>query len=189
MSSIYRFRRQLGGALLLSGMFASTAQAAPPAAPDVTVGADTKQLQFDWSIVQRSNYYELWFKANDGAPYVKFSESQPWRPRAVTSVSAHLLDWQQARYQVRACNPSGCGVSAPIAVADRLPDIARIKLNDADSIRRVRLSEIVTAEHHDLVGIDIVLTQNRLEQIEIARRATDDADAPADELLNLLNGL
>ena len=84
----------------LLSLTAIAALAAPPAAPVVTTGADTKRLQFDWQIVPRSNYYELLFKANGGAPYVKLSESLPWRPRAVTSVSAHLLDWSQARYQV-----------------------------------------------------------------------------------------
>lgn len=105
--------------VLLTGV---TALAAPPAAPQVTVGADVKQLQFDWDIVPRSNYYELWFKANPGAPYVKFSEREPWRPRARSAVSAHLLDWQQARYQVRACNFSGCSASAPVAVTGHMAD-------------------------------------------------------------------
>ena len=110
--------RRLGGLFVLLGVFVASAAAAPPAAPMVTTGADMKQLQFDWDIVPRSNYYELWFKANNAAPYVKFSESVPWRPRILSSVSAHLLDWNQARYQVRACNPSGCGVSPDIAVTD-----------------------------------------------------------------------
>jgi hypothetical protein len=53
---------------------------------------------------------------------VKFSESRPWQPHASSSVSAHLLDWVQARYQVKACNPSGCSASAPIAVQDFMAD-------------------------------------------------------------------
>ena len=110
-------------AALGSLMGAASAWATPPAAPQVTVGAsDIKQLRFDWEIVPRSNYYELWFKANNGAPEVKFSESVPWRPAALTGVSAHLLDWNQARYRVKACNPSGCGSSAPIPVGGVLQD-------------------------------------------------------------------
>jgi hypothetical protein len=108
--------------LALMSLATLPAFALPPAAPQVTVGADTKLLQFDWDIVPQSNYYELWFKANDGAPYVKFSESKPWQPHASSSVSAHLLDWEQARYQVKACNPSGCGASAPIAVDEFMAD-------------------------------------------------------------------
>ena len=108
---------------LVALLIAATSFATPPAAPQVTVGAsNVKQLRFDWQIVPRSNYYELWFKANNASPEVKFSESVPWHPFAVTGVSAHLLEWNQARYRVRACNPSGCGSSPLISVKSVLPD-------------------------------------------------------------------
>jgi hypothetical protein len=108
--------------LVLACLATLPALAAPPAAPQVTVGADIKQLRFDWEIVPQSNSYEFWFKANDRVPYVKFSESRPWQPRATNSISAHLLDWDQARYQIKACNPSGCSASAPIPVAAYMAD-------------------------------------------------------------------
>jgi hypothetical protein len=104
--------------LLAAIMTASSALAAPPAAPQVTVGAaNVKQLRFDFEIVPRSNYYELWFKANPNVPEVKFFESVPWRPTFTNNVSVHLLDWDLARYRVTACNPSGCASSAPISVS------------------------------------------------------------------------
>ncbi|HLA70758.1 MAG TPA: hypothetical protein VK624_04550 [Steroidobacteraceae bacterium] len=107
-------------AFALTLLGASPAFTAPPVAPQVTVGAEIKQLHFDWSIVPRSNYYEFWFKANNGAPWVKFSELQPWQPHAVNNISAHLLDWDQARYQIKACNFSGCTPSPELAVHDRM---------------------------------------------------------------------
>lgn len=56
---------------------------AAPAAPSVTVGASNiKQLQFDWDPVPQANYYELWFKANDGAQWVKYADT-PGRTLAV----------------------------------------------------------------------------------------------------------
>jgi hypothetical protein len=108
------------GALIVALALGISAHAAPPSAPQVAVGADVKQLTFDWDIVPRSNYYEVWFKANDGAPYVKLFENRPWDPHDVNNVSAHLLDWDQARYQVKACNPSGCSASPPLAVHDHM---------------------------------------------------------------------
>jgi hypothetical protein len=87
----------------------------------VTVGATTKQLQFDWEILPRSNYYELWFQSGDGVQPVKLSEQVPWRPRILTRVSAHLLDWQASRYFVKACN-SVCTSSAPIGVEGQMFD-------------------------------------------------------------------
>ena len=102
------------------GMFAATfAQAAPPTAPVLSVGAtDIKQLQFDWASVPRSNYYELWFKANGGAGWIKYSETPAQKPRIRISVSVHLLDWRVARYRVAACNPSGCTNSNEVTVTD-----------------------------------------------------------------------
>lgn len=104
------------GALALASL-SSFAQAAP-GAPVVTVGANLKQLQFDWEQVPTSNSYELWFKANAGAAWVKYSKipaAQTARIRI--SVSVHLLDWRVAQYRVAACNPSGCTNSAEVGIS------------------------------------------------------------------------
>ena len=111
-----------GATLALALLATLPAFAAPPAAPEVTVGADIKQLRFDWEAVPQTNFYELWFKARDNAPYVKLSESKPWRPYAIITIPVHLLDWNQARYQVTACNATGCSASAPVSVADHTAD-------------------------------------------------------------------
>jgi trimeric autotransporter adhesin len=100
----------------------SVAMAAPPAAPSVTAGADYKVLRFDWDPVPQSNYYELWFKADAGSSFVKFGEIPGSRTRTSNNVSAHLLNWQQARYQVRACNSSGCTASPDIPVNALMQD-------------------------------------------------------------------
>ena len=101
------------GALFL----ATTAFATPPAAPQVTIGAsNVKQLRLDWEIVPRSNYYEVWFIANNGAAPVKFGERQPWNPHWVQNVSVHLLNWSEARWMIKACNPSGCTSSGPVYI-------------------------------------------------------------------------
>lgn len=105
----------LAGAIVLH---AGVAIAAGPAAPQVTTGADIKLLRFDWNYVPRANYYELWFQANAQAAWSKFGQTPSSAPRTTNNVSAHLLDWQNAHYQVKACNPSGCTGTAPIAVDD-----------------------------------------------------------------------
>ena len=112
--------RRCAGVGVWLGVCFSTAFAAPPAAPVVQTSADIKLLNFDWDIIPQSNYYELWFKANNGAPYVKFMESVPWRPHAFNNISAHQLDWDQARYLVKACNPSGCSSSAALSVKSHM---------------------------------------------------------------------
>jgi hypothetical protein len=78
----------------------------------VTVGAtDIKQLQFDWDAVPRANTYELWFRANPGAQWVKYSTTIAQRPYFRIGLSVHLLDFTAARFYVKACNPSGCSDS------------------------------------------------------------------------------
>ena len=111
-----------GATLALALLATLPAFAAPPAAPEVTVGADIKQLRFDWEPVPQTNFYELWFKANANVPYVKLGESKPWRPYAIRTIPVHLLDWDQARYQVKACNATGCSASAPVSVTDHTAD-------------------------------------------------------------------
>ena len=92
----------IGGSIMLASLV-SIANAAAPAAPGVTVGADLKQLQFDWDAVPASERYELWFKANGGAPWVKYMDVPGAHTETVRiNVSVHLLDWRVAKYRVAA---------------------------------------------------------------------------------------
>jgi len=104
--------------LVLACTFCLSALAAPPAAPQLFVQAtDIRQLEFTWDSVPTSNRYELWFKANAGAQWVKYAERSSRRaPLFRIGVSVHLLDWKQARYHVSACNPSGCSPSNEVGV-------------------------------------------------------------------------
>jgi hypothetical protein len=116
---------------------ACVATAAPPA-PSVTVAAtDIKQLQFDITPVPRVNWYELWFKANPGAAWVKYAETRAQRPLIRIGVAGHLLDWQQARYTVKACNPGGCSTSAELGVnGEKLNAIGFFKPTPATGVDR-----------------------------------------------------
>jgi hypothetical protein len=105
--------------ILCAGLFALAASLADaaPAAPVVTVGAnDIKQLQFDWTPVPTTNTYELWFRANPGASWVKYAQTPAQRPYFRIGIPVHLLDFAAARYYVKACNPSGCSASTEIGV-------------------------------------------------------------------------
>jgi trimeric autotransporter adhesin len=118
----------------LACALSSLALAAPPPAPALTVHAsDIRELQFDFEPVARVNRYELWFRANAGAAWVKYAERDARRaPRFRIAVPVHLLDWPQARYYVNACNPSGCAASNQVGVGDeKLVAIGYIKPNRA----------------------------------------------------------
>ncbi|HTU66616.1 MAG TPA: hypothetical protein VMF52_11745 [Steroidobacteraceae bacterium] len=94
--------------------------AAKPAAPDVLYYSGDKQLLFDWNYVPQANYYEVWFKANSGAAWAKFGERPSWNPHWVQNISAHLLNWADMRWEVKACNPSGCTGTGPIDIGSTI---------------------------------------------------------------------
>jgi hypothetical protein len=104
----------------LIGLFAAgVALATPPDPPNVRFsGAFNRRLDFTWQSVPRVNWYELWQKPNDGAGWVKFATLPSGRVGVGSYVSTHLLDWEQVRYQLKACNPSGCGTSADLDAFD-----------------------------------------------------------------------
>src|SRR5215831_18238234 len=98
---------------------AALAQAAPPAAPVISVGAtDIRQLQFDWDPVSTTTRYELWSRANDSSPWTLSATSPGQHPQFRLEVSVHLLDFRSAQYYVNACNTSGCSSSNTVGVQD-----------------------------------------------------------------------
>jgi hypothetical protein len=103
---------------LLALAIAPATFAAPPPAPVLSVGvSDIRQLQFDWDPVPGVARYELWFRAAPGASWVKYTEQAAQRaPLFRIGVSVHLLDWRQASYYLKACNPSGCTPSNTVEV-------------------------------------------------------------------------
>ncbi len=122
-------------ALALVCAFPSVALAAPPA-PRITVEAgDIKQLRFEWPSVPGATRYELWFKANDATPWVEYTEKPAPRTSLAVSVSVHLLEWPQARYQLKACNSTGCSTSNTVRVNhdEKLVAMGYLKANTASS--------------------------------------------------------
>jgi trimeric autotransporter adhesin len=47
---------------------------------------------------------------------VKYAQTTAQRPMIRIGIAGHLLDWTQARYRVKACNPSGCSTSNEVGV-------------------------------------------------------------------------
>jgi hypothetical protein len=106
----------------ISLLFVSAAVQAAPPAPQLTVGADLKQLRFDWLPATGATRYELWHRAAANGAWLKVQD----RPAAATytkiAVSAHLLDWRGARWRVDACDASGCTPSAEISATSLMRD-------------------------------------------------------------------
>ena len=102
--------------LTTAALLASPASnaASPPGTPHVTMGADIKQLIFDWDDTVGAGYYRLLYKVGSGAykaliDYIPASTTQ-----VKLSIAVHLQSWSLIRYAVAACNTSGCTNSAAI---------------------------------------------------------------------------
>ena len=103
-------------AFVLACALSSVALAVPPA-PVVTVHASgIKKLTFEWAPVAGASRYDLWFKANDNAPWTRYLRAPAPRSSFTTGVAVHLLHWPQARFQLKACDASGCSTSNTVRV-------------------------------------------------------------------------
>jgi hypothetical protein len=119
--------------ILMGG--ASAAGAQIPAAPQVTAGADLKQLTFDWEPVPGAGYYQLLHRPTNTASYSPIGDPIPaTRTQARIYIPVHLERWSSARYIVEACNTSGCQQSEPVAVSHLMLDsIGYFKASNTDA--------------------------------------------------------
>jgi hypothetical protein len=111
-------------ALALLAAFSAPIFAAPPAAPtNVTFDAAPKKMIFDWDVVPVADFYELWFRPNSGGAIVKFGERPASNPHWVHNIAAHLLNWFDARWEIRACNSDGCSSTGLIDVGSTVVNL------------------------------------------------------------------
>jgi len=125
----------LTAALALLAASASNAQTpVRPAAPQVTVGADLKQLIFDWDSVPTATRYQVLVNATGNSGFVPLGDPIPaTQTRATISIAVHLQRWASALYIVSACNAAGCRDSATIFPRDQMLDtIGYLKSSNSD---------------------------------------------------------
>jgi hypothetical protein len=112
---------------------APVSNAASPGTPHVTVGADTKQLIFDWDAVAGASYYRLLVKIGSSA-YQPVVDNIPASTTQVKlAIAVHLQRWSVTRYRVAACNASGCSHSATILPQNLMLDtVGYFKASNTD---------------------------------------------------------
>ena len=119
-------------------LFATTslfAQDGRPDKPQVTVGANLKEMLFDWEPVPGAVIYRLLVKASDspGTYYEPLGE-RTYRSRIAIPIAVHLQRWLTTRYIVLACNPAGCTRSDEIYPRDLMLDtIGYFKASNTDA--------------------------------------------------------
>ena len=96
--------------------------ASPPGTPHVTVGADIKQLLFDWDDVTGAAYYRLLVQVGTGAFKPLIDNIPASSTQVRLSIADHVLSWTLTHYAVAACNTSGCTNSAPLSPQNLMLD-------------------------------------------------------------------
>lgn len=118
--------------LVASPLFAQTA---PPDKPQVTVGANLKELLFDWEPTPGAVLYRLLVKTTDNPrEYYQPLGEQIRRTRVAIPIAVHQQRWLTTRYIVMACNLAGCTRSDPVYPRDLMLDaIGYFKASNTDS--------------------------------------------------------
>ncbi len=113
-------------ALGLLSVAPALAQTSPPvwsAPPQVTVGANLKELVFDWEAVPGAVNYRLLVKRTDSnREYFAPFGDRTRRTRIAIPLAVHQERWQTTRYIVMACNSAGCTRSAEVFPRDLMLD-------------------------------------------------------------------
>ena len=139
----------LAAALLLA---APESNAAAPAAPNVTVGADIKQLAFDWDDAAGAAYYRLMYRVGSGAWKPLIDNIPASTTQAKVSVAVHLQSWSLLRYAVAACNADGCTNSAAVFPQNLMLDaIGYFKASNADPGDRFGNTVVLSEDGRTLV--------------------------------------
>ena len=100
-------------ALSLLGGVAHAQTVARPAKPVVTLGADVKQLLFDWEPTAGATYYQLYVSYSGGSRFFPHGERLPASQDHLTlPVGVHLENWRDTFYVLGACNSAGCTSSS-----------------------------------------------------------------------------
>ena len=106
-----------------------------PDKPQVTVGANLKELRFDWEPVPGAVLYRLLVKTSDN-PRVYYEPlgERTYRSQIAIPIAVHQQRWLTTRYIVLACNPAGCTRSDEIYPRDLMLDsIGYFKASNTDA--------------------------------------------------------
>ena len=143
---------RIGFTLALAMCAASVANAAPPAAPQVTMGADIKLLRFDWEPVTGASYYQLRYRPSVGAAYQPLGERIPATiTQTEQALPVHLQDWAGMRFIVSACNSDGCTNSAALNPRSLMLDaIGYLKASNAEILDQFGQGVALSADGYTL---------------------------------------
>ncbi len=92
-----------------------------PAAPAVSATVAPKSLTLDWNSVAGAGYYKVYQNADGNSGYTAVN-SNVTSTEYTLPLAAHLMDWEDGRFMVEACNASGCTPSADLLISEQVLD-------------------------------------------------------------------
>lgn len=125
---------------------------ARPARPQATLGADIKQLLFDWEPAAGATYYQMYVLYPGASRFVTLGERMPASTTHLTlPIAVHLAYWGGSRfvtvgntirlehfvgtvYVLGACNSAGCTSSTLLNPQTLMPDtVGYVKASNTDA--------------------------------------------------------
>ena len=120
---------------LSAGADAQTVTRPPP--PVITVGANMKELVFNWEPVPGAGTYRLYANTAARGYFEPVNDQRipASRPRAAIPIAVHKQLWSTTRYLVQACNLAGCTRSNEVAPTNQqmLDSIGYLKSSNTGS--------------------------------------------------------
>lgn len=92
-----------------------------PSAPVVSASVAPKTLTLDWSGVSGASHYKVYHNGDGSSGYTAV-DSDVSDTEYTLALAAHLLDWEDGRFMVEACNTHGCTPSADLLISDQVLD-------------------------------------------------------------------
>ncbi|HEY7885328.1 MAG TPA: hypothetical protein VIC08_10310 [Cellvibrionaceae bacterium] len=92
-----------------------------PAAVTVSASVATKSLTLSWTSTAGASHYRVYHNSDGSSGYQSISDNLN-TTSYTTDLAVHLMDWENTRYMVEACNNAGCTPSADILVSDEMLD-------------------------------------------------------------------
>lgn len=102
--------------------------------PSLTIAAENKQLKFSWTSIAGASYFKLQENKDGESGFHQIGGNIPASQRDKTlDIAVHLLDWENSRYLIEACDATIC-VSSSEAGVESLFDTAITELIASDSL-------------------------------------------------------
>ncbi|QQR90993.1 MAG: integrin [Myxococcales bacterium] len=111
------------GLEVVNGQCTLIAPDAPKTAPELSIEAGTKTLNFGWATIDGATSYKLLEDADGSGEFTQLGDDlSETSSNYAHTISVHTFDWDHAVYKLQACNEGGCIDSEAVSAKDHMLD-------------------------------------------------------------------